>query len=319
MSSQRGRRRPLFSSLARGAALGAGIATAQMARRWLDVVEVQGGSMAPALLPGDWLVIERRTYRRRSPQVGEIVLAPDPREPSRELIKRVARVDDRAGTLELHGDAADASTDSRSFGSVPIGAVTWRAVGRYWPPERAGRISSSSSARRSDTPGVRSVPDTREGMAMPQAQRSVTIHRPPEVVFSYLADGEKCVEWRPGVLDITKVSGEGVGTVYRQGVRGPMGRRAAADYVITSYEPNRLIEYQTIAGPIRPQGTYELEVLDDGTRVNFSLQTEMSWLQNLLMRSAVTRTMESEMQALDTIKRILEGGAPPVPAAAPGS
>jgi hypothetical protein len=88
-----------------------------------------------------------------------------------------------------------------------------------------------------------------------------------------------------------------------------MGRRVEADYVITSYEPNRLIEFQTIAGPIRPQGTYELEPLEDGTRVNFSLQTEMTWLQNLFMRSAVTRTMESEMQALDTVKRILEGEA----------
>ncbi len=319
MTSQRGRRRPLFPSVARGLALGVGLAAAANARRWVDVVEVRGASMAPTLLPGDWLVVERRTYGGRSPRVGEIVLAPDPREPSRELIKRVARVDDEAGSLELHGDAADASTDSRSFGSVPIGAVTWRAVGRYWPPERAGRIRTGSSRPRSDAPGVRSVPDTGEGTTMPQAQRSVTIHRSPEVVFAYLADGETCAEWRPGVLDIARVSGEGVGTVYRQGVRGPMGRRVAADYAITSYEPNRLIEFQTIAGPIRPQGTYELEALDDGTRVNFSLQTEMSWLQNLFMRSAVTKTMESEMRALDTVKQILEGGAPPVRTADPAT
>jgi signal peptidase I len=54
MSSARGRPRPLVSSLLRGAALGVGIAAARSVRGWLDVVEVQGGSMAPTLLPGDW-------------------------------------------------------------------------------------------------------------------------------------------------------------------------------------------------------------------------------------------------------------------------
>jgi len=141
MSTKRGRRRPLFSSLVRGAALGAGIAAARAARHWLDVVEVRGGSMAPTLLPGDWLLIERRTYERRTPRVGEIVLAPDPREPSRELIKRVARVDGSAGTLELHGDAPDASTDSRVFGALPFADVRWRVLSRYWPPDRIGRVA----------------------------------------------------------------------------------------------------------------------------------------------------------------------------------
>ena len=138
MSPERGRR-PLSSSVLRGVALGAGIAAVAAARRWLDVVEVQGGSMAPTLLPGEWLVVERRTYAGRPPAVGEIVLAADPRDPGRELIKRVAAVDQQAGMLELRGDAPEASTDSRAFGAIPIHDVRWRVVGRYWPPERIGR------------------------------------------------------------------------------------------------------------------------------------------------------------------------------------
>jgi nickel-type superoxide dismutase maturation protease len=101
------------------------------------VVEVQGGSMAPTLAAGDWLVIERRSYGRRLPRVGEIVLAPDPRDPSRELIKRVAAVDASSRTVELRGDAPEASTDSRAFGAVPIDTVRWRAVACYWPLARA--------------------------------------------------------------------------------------------------------------------------------------------------------------------------------------
>ncbi|MDP9273827.1 MAG: nickel-type superoxide dismutase maturation protease [Chloroflexota bacterium] len=145
MSTGRGRRRPLSLFLGRGLALGAGLAAVAAARRWFDVVEVQGSSMAPILLPGEWLLVERRTYARRPPRVGEIVLAADPREPTRELIKRVAAVDEPAGTLELRGDAPDASTDSRTFGDIPMSAVRWRLVARYWPPGRIGLARTNSS------------------------------------------------------------------------------------------------------------------------------------------------------------------------------
>ena len=103
----------------------------------LDAVEVSGRSMVPTLRPGDRLLVETWTYRRRPPQVGEVVVAPDPRAPTRELVKRVAAVDD--GRVSLRGDAAR-STDSRRFGSVPLAAVRARAAFRYWPLARAGLI-----------------------------------------------------------------------------------------------------------------------------------------------------------------------------------
>jgi nickel-type superoxide dismutase maturation protease len=104
------------------------------------VVEVHGGSMAPALLPGDRLLVESRSYQRRAPRPGEVVLAADPRESDRELIKRVASIDDAVGAADLRGDAPDESTDSRAFGAVPLSTIRWRAAFRYWPPERAGRL-----------------------------------------------------------------------------------------------------------------------------------------------------------------------------------
>ncbi|HET6819594.1 MAG TPA: S26 family signal peptidase [Candidatus Limnocylindria bacterium] len=118
------------------AVLGGAAAILLALRRAVDVVEVRGGSMAPALLAGDRLLVESVTYRRRPPRPGEVVLAPDPRAPERELIKRIATVDPVAATASLAGDAPDASTDSRAFGPVPLKDVRWRAVGRYWPPRR---------------------------------------------------------------------------------------------------------------------------------------------------------------------------------------
>ena len=74
--------------------------------------------MEPALEPGDWLLVDPEGYAERPPAPGELVLAPDPREPARLLIKRVASID-HDGRLELLGDALEASTDSRVFGTVP--------------------------------------------------------------------------------------------------------------------------------------------------------------------------------------------------------
>jgi len=37
-----------------------------------------------------------------------------------------------------------------------------------------------------------------------------------------------------------------------------MGRAIAADYTLTTYEPDRLLAFQTTAGLVRPRGRYEL-------------------------------------------------------------
>jgi nickel-type superoxide dismutase maturation protease len=113
----------------------AAVALAVVSRR-LDTVEVRGESMAPTLRPGERLIVMR--LGGSPPRVGDVVIAHDPRDPGRELIKRVAAVG-RDG-IELRGDNPGASTDARTFGSLPAPAVEWRVVFRYWPLERRGRI-----------------------------------------------------------------------------------------------------------------------------------------------------------------------------------
>ena len=144
---------------------------------------------------------------------------------------------------------------------------------------------------------------------MPEASHSVTIARPVDAVFAYVADGENAQRWRTGVLDIKRESGEGVGTRYAQGVQGPMNRRIAADYEITVLEPDRRIEFQTVAGPVRPHGRYDFEPVEGGTRVSFSLDARLGGLRGLVMGSAVQKTMNAEVRALDALKRVLESGS----------
>lgn len=141
---------------------------------------------------------------------------------------------------------------------------------------------------------------------MPDAKYAVTVHRPVETVFAFVADGENCLQWRPAVVDIKRLSGVGVGTRYAQGVRGPMGRRVAADYEITLFETGKRIEFQTVAGPARPHGRYDFEAVDGDTRLTFSLDARLTGLRRLLMGRAVQQAMDVEVRTLDNLKRVLE-------------
>jgi uncharacterized protein YndB with AHSA1/START domain len=150
-------------------------------------------------------------------------------------------------------------------------------------------------------------------MSNPSAEYTVAIARPVDEVFAYVADGENCPAWRPGVVDIRRISGDGLGARYAQGVRGPMGRRIPADFEITAFEPNRLIEFQTTTGPARPHGRYLFTADNGRTRLSFGLEASLKGIGRMFMGGAVQRTMNAEVRTLDNLKAILETAAAEAP------
>jgi type IV secretory pathway protease TraF len=112
-------------------------------------VAVEEESMAPALAPGDWLLLDPASGRW--PRRGSIVVF---REPDSGIlaIKRVAagpgdRVRISAGLLHLGpdeawllGDNGAVSLDSRRYGPVTVDALVGRAWFRYGPLSRIGRV-----------------------------------------------------------------------------------------------------------------------------------------------------------------------------------
>ena len=89
--------------------------------------------MEPVLRAGDWIVVSKLS---RPPRVGEIVLVRDPRNSENLMLKRVSGVAD--GTCTVLGDRLEESTDSRTFGPVPVANVLARALFRYAPIGRIG-------------------------------------------------------------------------------------------------------------------------------------------------------------------------------------
>jgi uncharacterized protein YndB with AHSA1/START domain len=145
---------------------------------------------------------------------------------------------------------------------------------------------------------------------VPSAERTVTIRRPAREVFAYLADGTNDPQWRSGVLEIERTSdADGVGAVYRQVLAGPGGRRIAGDYRVTVFDPPRRFEFQVIAGPARPKGSFELTPRgDDATDVRFALDVRPRGL-TLLLTPMIAAQMRKEVAALDRAKRVLEAEA----------
>jgi uncharacterized membrane protein len=140
---------------------------------------------------------------------------------------------------------------------------------------------------------------------MPSANNDILIDRACDDVYAFLADPENDPQWRSGVLDLKRVSGEGVGARYAQGVKGPGGRRIAADIEITELTPGKTIAFQTIAGPIRPRGRYVLAAADGGTHVRFELEAELHGFKRLIA-PMVQKTMNHEVVQLARLKDVIE-------------
>lgn len=98
-------------------------------------VAVTGPSMEPTFRSGDWLLVRQL---RRMPRPGELVVALDPRQPARLLLKRVRMV--HGDEVTVVGDRAEVSTDSRDFGPLPGTAIVGRPVLRYAPLGRFGLV-----------------------------------------------------------------------------------------------------------------------------------------------------------------------------------
>ncbi len=134
-----------------------------------QATRVEGQSMDPSLRDNERLIIEKITYRFRSPQRGDIVVLRRPQRSVDPLIKRViglpgetvaihdglvyingeplsepylnqstwgsmAPVVVPEGHVFVMGDNRRSSNDSRAFGVVPLDDIVGRAWLRYWPP-----------------------------------------------------------------------------------------------------------------------------------------------------------------------------------------
>jgi signal peptidase I len=137
-------------------------------------IRVDGASMEPTLVSGEYVIVSKLSYRLGSPQRGDIIVFHFPRDPKEEYIKRVIglpgdEVEVRHGSVYVNGQLLDEtylkvstnyngtwtipanqlfvlgdnrnnSSDSHDWGTVPLDYVVGKAILVYWPPPSWGLV-----------------------------------------------------------------------------------------------------------------------------------------------------------------------------------
>lgn len=143
-------------------------------------IRVDGSSMEPTLHNGEFVIVNKLTYKLGIPEIGDVVIFHPPSDPEQEYVKRViglpgdqvvitdgkvyvngqlqeedyitassakeTNINVPEDAIFVLGDNRNNSQDSRNFGSVPLNYVVGKAVFIYWPPPDWGMIDGPSVA-----------------------------------------------------------------------------------------------------------------------------------------------------------------------------
>jgi len=143
-------------------------------------IRVDGSSMEPTLHSGEFVIVNKLTYKLGQPEIGDVVVFHYPRDPEQEYIKRViglsgdqvlvtdgkvyingqmleedyinsppayqATWEVPEDSLFVLGDNRNNSADSHSWGPVPLNHVVGKGVLVYWPPPDWGLIDHPTIA-----------------------------------------------------------------------------------------------------------------------------------------------------------------------------
>jgi carbon monoxide dehydrogenase subunit G len=108
-------------------------------------------------------------------------------------------------------------------------------------------------------------------------EKSFTIHRPLEDVFSYMTRFENDKDWRGEVVDIRRTTpvNRGIGERYEQLI-DVGGRQVQADFEVTEYENNRRIGFRGTSGDLNARATYDFSAEGAATRVDVKAEIDVS-------------------------------------------
>jgi hypothetical protein len=140
-------------------------------------------------------------------------------------------------------------------------------------------------------------------------QNTVTIRRPVEDVFGFLADFENIPTWNYAILQTSKTSPGpvGVGATYRQ-IRS-LPSRSEEGFEVTVFEPPSRLEIHGEIGPFTATIGYLLVPLGDGTQLINTVDLQRaSGALRLLAPLAVSRVRTAVAANLGTLKQLLETG-----------
>jgi signal peptidase I len=147
-------------------------------------IRIDGSSMEPNLHHGEFVIVSKINYRFGEPERGDVVVFDFPRNITQEYIKRIIGLPGEhilikdgnvyvneiilsepylimepqyegewvvpEDTLFVLGDNRNNSSDSHTWGMVPMNNVIGEALVVYWPPSSWGLINGTNPVLASD-------------------------------------------------------------------------------------------------------------------------------------------------------------------------
>jgi carbon monoxide dehydrogenase subunit G len=109
---------------------------------------------------------------------------------------------------------------------------------------------------------------------MIKIEASTTINKPVETVFEFVNSHQNAYQWLSGLVETRPDTGtEGVGHTWTDVIQ-MYGRKLETDFIVTEFEPNQKVAFESMGGSISQAASYSFNSDGDGTRVTFSGEGE---------------------------------------------
>ena len=142
---------------------------------------------------------------------------------------------------------------------------------------------------------------------MAQIKNSITIHRPIEEVFAFVADYSNNVKWQSGVIsaEFTSPGPVGAGTTFKYDAEF-MGRKLETTGELTAYDPPKMIAWKSTSGPFPMSGSTEFESVEGGTLVTDTIEAEPGGFFKLAGPLLVKQIQGQTEKDMRKLKELLE-------------
>jgi carbon monoxide dehydrogenase subunit G len=139
---------------------------------------------------------------------------------------------------------------------------------------------------------------------------SVTVERPREEVFAFVADARNRPRWDESVdsEELTSPEPIGVGTTVRTRLRS-MGRDYEINWEVVEHQPPDRMTIESTSGPMSTTLAYRLDARNGGTSVQFSVTGRPTGALRLLQPLIARNTQRNLDRGFARLKELLESGA----------
>jgi uncharacterized protein YndB with AHSA1/START domain len=140
---------------------------------------------------------------------------------------------------------------------------------------------------------------------------TITIDRPPAVVFKFLAQFDNVPLWNYAIDKTWKVTDgpAGVGSRYRQTRTIPS--QSEETFEVTEFEPDHRLSIRGALGPLHGDVSYLLAPAGNGTVLTNTMNLQASGALRLVAPLAAFRVKSAVAANLNALKQILEAEGRP--------